>query len=67
VRAVQGMPVLVVAEDERGLAGGNAINLVVVDGKVRFDVALDAAERAGVRLSSRLLAVARSVRTGRSS
>lgn len=67
VRAVQGMPVLVVAEDEHGLAGGSAINLVVVDGKVRFDVALDAAERAGVRLSSRLLAVARSVRTGRSS
>ncbi len=64
VRATQGQPVLVVAEDEHGLPAGAAINLVVVGDKVRFDVALDAAERAGIRLSSRLLSVARSVRTG---
>lgn len=64
VRPAQAQPILVVAEDERGLPAGAAINLVVVDGKVRFDVALDAAERAGIRLSSRLLSVARSVRTG---
>ena len=39
------------------------VNLVVDEGKVRFDVAPDIAEKAGVRLSSRLLGVARSVRT----
>lgn len=64
LRPVPAQPLLVVTEDERGLPPGAAINLVVVDGKVRFDVALDAAERAGIRLSSRLLSVARSVRTG---
>lgn len=63
-RAAQGQPLLLVTEDDRGLTAGTAINLVVVDGKVRFDVALDPAARAGIRLSSRLLSVARSVRTG---
>jgi YfiR/HmsC-like len=60
----QQQSVLLVSESDRGLSQGSAINLVVVDGRIRFDVALDAAEKSGVRLSSRLLAVARSVRTG---
>lgn len=64
VRAAQGLPLLVVTEEPSGLPPGSAINLAVVDGKVRFDVALESAERAGIRLSSRLLSVARSVRTG---
>ena len=56
--------VLLVSESDRGLSLGSAINLVVVEGRIRFDVSLDAAEKSGVRLSSRLLGVARSVRTG---
>ena len=40
------------------------INFRVQDGNVRFDIALDTAERAGLRISSRLLAVAQSVRAG---
>ena len=40
----------------------NPINLILVDGRVRFEVALDAAERSGLRLSSRLLALAHTVR-----
>lgn len=55
---------LVVTESDRAAGAGAAINLLVVDGRVRFDVFLDAAERAGIRLSSRLLAVARNVRNG---
>ena len=55
---------LVVTESDRAAGAGTAINLLVVDGRVRFDVFLDAAEKAGIRLSSRLLAVARFVRNG---
>jgi hypothetical protein len=39
------------------------INFVAVDDKVRFDVALAPAERSQLKISSRLLAVARKVVT----
>jgi YfiR/HmsC-like len=61
VRALPAAPMLIATESESALRQGSAINFVIVDGRVRFDVALDAAERRGVKLSSRLLAVARSV------
>jgi hypothetical protein len=54
----------VITESDDGLDQGSVINLVVVDGRVRFEVALDAAERAGLKLSSRMLAVAHLVRMG---
>jgi hypothetical protein len=59
--ATQGAPVLVVSESDGALAQGSAINFVVVDDKVRFDVALHAINRAGLKISARLLAVARVV------
>jgi len=62
-RQAQANAVLLVSEDPRAVRLQSAINLVVDEGKVRFDVAPDIAEKAGVRLSSRLLGVARSVRT----
>jgi hypothetical protein len=40
------------------------INFVLNDGRVRFEIALDSAEKSGLKLSSRLLAVAQEVRTG---
>lgn len=55
---------LVVTECENGLQQGSAINFRLVDEHVRFDVSLDAAERHGVRLSSRLLTVATRVQKG---
>lgn len=55
---------LIVTESYGALSLGSIINFVLVDGRVRFEIALDAAERRGLRLSSRLLAVARTVRTG---
>jgi hypothetical protein len=60
-RAMQHDPLLIVSEEDGALRLGSCINLLVVNGRVRFDVSLDAAEKAGVKLSSRLLAVARSV------
>lgn len=51
-------PVLVVTEGEGALDRGSAINFLVVDGNVRFEVSLPAAEQRGLKLSSRLLSVA---------
>jgi hypothetical protein len=55
---------LVVTESEKGLEAGGSINFVV-DDRVGFEVSLEAAERSGHRISSRMLAVARRV-VGRS-
>jgi hypothetical protein len=55
---------LVVTECEDGLRQGSVINFRIVDERVRFDVSLDAAERNGIKLSSRLLTVANRVQKG---
>jgi hypothetical protein len=55
---------LVVTESEGALGLGSVINFVIGEGRVRFEIALDAAEKRGLRLSSRLLAVAQAVRSG---
>jgi hypothetical protein len=55
---------LVVTECEEGLQLGSVINFRIVDERVRFDVSLDAAERNGIKLSSRLLTVANRVQKG---
>jgi len=57
-------PALVVTDCDGGLLLGSAINFVIVDARVRFDVEPEAAERNGVKLSSRLLTVANRVVKG---
>jgi len=59
--ASKGLPVLTVSEFDNGIKAGSMINFVVVSDKVRFDVALAPAEAARLKISSRLLAVARNV------
>ena len=59
--AARGRPVLTVTESEDTLPPGSMINFVVVDDKVRFDVALVPADLGSLKISSRLLAVARKV------
>jgi YfiR/HmsC-like len=61
IRAAQQAGALVVAEAERGLEMGAAINFVPVDERIGFEVSLEAAEKSGVRISSRMLTVARRV------
>jgi hypothetical protein len=61
VAAVRGQPVLVVSESDEGLEKGSMINFVLVEDKLRFDVSVGLAERGNIRISSRLLAVARKV------
>jgi hypothetical protein len=60
----QARAVLTVTEMDGALAHGSMINFVLVDRRVRFEVALDSVEKNGLKLSSRLLAVAQQVRTG---
>jgi hypothetical protein len=59
-----GAAMLVVTECDNGLQQGSAINFRIIDERVRFDVSLDAAERNGIKLSSRLLTVANRVQKG---
>jgi hypothetical protein len=61
--AAQGQPVLVVSESENATARGSMINFVSVEGRVRFDVALPSAERGNLKISARLLSVARRVQS----
>jgi len=55
-------PVLVVTDGERGLDAGGMLNFRMVDQRVRFEVALDTAEAAGLSIGAELLAVAMQVR-----
>jgi hypothetical protein len=58
------LPLLVVTEAQQGPPAGSMINFVSEADKVRFDVALAPAEQGGLKISARLLAVARKVITG---
>ncbi|NML13759.1 YfiR family protein [Azohydromonas caseinilytica] len=57
----RGRPLLTVTESEQALALGGMINFVIVDNKVRFDIALAPAEASQLKISARLLSVARRV------
>jgi len=54
--------VLLVTDYEGALDDGSAINLVVIENRVRFEVSLDATEKSGLKLSSRMLSLALWVR-----
>src|SRR5262245_51831478 len=57
-----GSPVLTVSDADRFVTGGGTIQLFVEGGRMRFAVNVDAAQRSKVRLSSRLLGLAKVVR-----
>jgi hypothetical protein len=64
LHAAAKMGVLTVTEFDSGLRRGSVINFRLVDDRVRFEVSLQAAELARLRLSSRLLSVAYLVQKG---
>jgi len=64
VKSAQQRGVLIVTDWPGALDQGAAINFLTIDGRIRFEISVEAAERSGVKLSSRLLAVAQNVRTG---
>jgi uncharacterized protein DUF4154 len=55
-------PVLTVGDTPGFIEQGGMINFILEGTKVRFDVNQEAAERAGIKVSSRLLALAKHVR-----
>lgn len=56
---------LVVTDWAGALDQGAVVNFVRSEGRVRFEVAMDAAARRDLKISSRMLAVASSVRQGK--
>jgi hypothetical protein len=54
-------PVLTVGESNGFVEQGGMIGFLVVDNKVRFEINLEAAERAKLKISSRLLLLAKTV------
>ena len=61
LRAAQQQGALSVTETERGLELGSAINFVLTEDRLGFEVSLEAADKSGHRISSRMLTVARRV------
>lgn len=55
---------LIVTESHDALDHGSVINFVLAEGRVRFEISLESAEKRRLRLSSRLLALALQVRPG---
>ncbi|MDR7268675.1 hypothetical protein J2X20_001304 [Pelomonas saccharophila] len=60
--ALAELPVLVVSDATAMLEQGAMINLQIEDGRIVFDVDLDAARRVGLAVSTKLLRLARYVR-----
>jgi len=61
---VAGAPVLTVADTPAFAAHGGMVGFAQDSGKVRFEINLVHAERSGLRISAKLLALARVVETG---
>jgi hypothetical protein len=59
---VKGAPVLTVGDGDAFARRGGIVGLVIEDGRMRFAINPDAAQRSGVRLSSKLLSLAKLVR-----
>ena len=62
---LQGHGVLTVGESKEFAEAGGIIGFVIQDANVRFVVNLDARDRAGLRISSRMLALAETLVGGR--
>jgi hypothetical protein len=62
VKMAQSRPLVIITEAAGALNYGSMINFLVIEQRVRFEISLEEVERRGLRLSSRLLAVAQNVR-----
>jgi YfiR/HmsC-like len=65
IEELKGAPVLTVGDGESFAEVGGTIGLFVEDGRMRFAINPSAAHRAGLRLSSQLLKLAKIVKEGR--
>lgn len=62
---VKNTPILTVGDGAQFAREGGMIGLFIDDGRMRFAINPDAAQRAGLRFSSRLLSLAKIVKEGR--
>ena len=58
ISQLQGASILTVSETDNFINAGGMINLVIVEDKVRFQINNDAAKKAGLTISSKLLSLA---------
>jgi len=61
LRAVNNAPILTVGESEDFISQGGMIGFCLQENKIRFDINLPAAKRSNLKISSRLLLLAKSV------
>jgi len=66
LKSLRGASVLTVGETDGFAQEGGMINLTLEDNRVHFEINVAAAERAGLKISSKLLSLARVVRQERS-
>jgi uncharacterized protein DUF4154 len=59
--SLRGSPVLIVGESERFVQDGGMIGFFLEENKIRFEVNLESAEKAQLRISAKLLALAKIV------
>jgi hypothetical protein len=64
IAAVATQPVLIVTNQDGALEAGSAVNFMVIDHRVRFEIAMQAFTRSGLNVGSELLSVAVRVRGG---
>lgn len=65
MRLAPAQPLLVVCDWDGALEQGAVVNFLRLEGRVRFEVALDAAGQRKLRISPRMLGAAQSVKPGR--
>ena len=61
IEAVEGRPVLTVSDDPAVHARGTMVNFVVVDQRVRFDIAVAPVRRSSLHMSALMMTAAREV------
>jgi hypothetical protein len=61
VQSLRDRPLLLVTDGPGGLEVGGALSFVLVQDRLRFEASLPAIDRAGLKVSSRLLALAQRV------
>jgi len=61
LRALDGLPVLTVGDTAGFCADGGMIAFLLERDRIRFEIRFDATERAGLRVSSRVLALAKTI------
>lgn len=67
VAGIKNLPILTVSDGDEIGEIGSTIIFFVEDNKIRFNINLDAAERAGIKISSQLLKLAKNVHEGKKS